>query len=252
MISIMETKHDNSSGNEHLGPLYSQIQQKILQALERGVWRSGELIPSEFELASKYQVSQGTIRKAIDELVGKNLLIRRQGSGTFVATHQEEQSKYRFLHIANQDGKFEDSQNKILHCLDKKAPQEVSKIFGLGPNDDFVHIIRLMHFQNQPVVFEEIWLPKHAFLNLDMELLNSWSGTMYGLFESYFGIHMVSANERIRAVLPSSMAQDCLKIDQITPVLDIFRIAYTFGNKPIEVRQAQCLTNDYHYFNHLS
>ena len=88
MISIMETNHDNSLQKQLEAPLYIQIKRKILTALEDGVWKSGELIPSELDLASSYQVSQGTVRKAIDELVAQHLLIRKQGSGTFVATHK--------------------------------------------------------------------------------------------------------------------------------------------------------------------
>lgn len=80
-------------------PLYQQIKQLILQGLQHGEWRPGEVIPSEFELAARYKVSQGTVRKAIDELAAEHLLVRRQGRGTFVATHAEQQVQYRFLRL---------------------------------------------------------------------------------------------------------------------------------------------------------
>ena len=80
-------------------PLYQQIKALILQSLRAGEWRPGEPIPSESDLAARYQVSQGTVRKAIDELSMENLLIRKQGIGTFVATHHEEQVQYRFLKL---------------------------------------------------------------------------------------------------------------------------------------------------------
>ena len=70
-------------------PLYQQIKALILQSLQAGEWRPGESIPSEIDLATRYRVSQGTVRKAVDELASDNLLIRRQGKGTFVATHAE-------------------------------------------------------------------------------------------------------------------------------------------------------------------
>ena len=70
-------------------PLYRQIRQLIVSALDQGEWKPGELIPSEMDLAVRFQVSQGTVRKAIDELAAENLLVRRQGKGTFVATHHE-------------------------------------------------------------------------------------------------------------------------------------------------------------------
>ena len=72
-------------------PLYQQIKGLVLQSLQAGEWKPGDTIPSEFELAARYKVSQGTVRKAIDELAKDHLLVRRQGKGTFVATHAEQQ-----------------------------------------------------------------------------------------------------------------------------------------------------------------
>ena len=70
-------------------PLYQQIKAMLLASLQAGEWQPGEVIPSEFELAARYEVSQGTVRKAIDELTAQNLLIRKQGKGTFGATQHE-------------------------------------------------------------------------------------------------------------------------------------------------------------------
>ena len=252
MISIMESKHDNSA-DKHLDlPLYEQIKRKILVALEQGVWNPGELIPSEVELANSYHVSSGTIRKALDELVAQHILIRRQGRGTFVATHQEEQSKYRFLHLANSQGKIKESTNKILLCSHQKAPEVVYKVFDMQADDIFVHIRRLMSFNQQPIVFEDIWLPCPLFENLNLELLQAWAGTLYGLIENHFGIHMIHAQERISAVMPTEIAREYLQIDKSIPVLDVFRISFSYGEKPIEVRQAQYVTLEYHYQNYLS
>lgn len=252
MISIMQTKYDNSSDKRLDLPLYEQIKRKILVALEQGVWNAGELIPSEIELANSYHVSSGTIRKALDELVAQHILIRRQGSGTFVATHQEEQSKFRFLHLANSHGKIKESTNKILFCSHQKAPEAVYKAFEMHPDDIFVHIRRLMSFNLQPIVFEDIWFPCPMFESLNLELLQAWTGTLYGLIENQFGIHMIHAQERISAVMPTEIAREYLQIDKSIPVLDIFRTSYSFGEKPIEVRQAQYVTMEYHYLNHLS
>ena len=80
-------------------PLYQQIKALILQSLQAGEWKPGDLIPSEIELAGRFRVSQGTVRKAIDELAAENLVVRRQGRGTFVATHAEQHVQYRFLRL---------------------------------------------------------------------------------------------------------------------------------------------------------
>ena len=80
----------SAAASPTFSPLYQQIKGLITQSLESGEWKPGEIIPSEVELAARFKVSQGTVRKAIDELAADNLLVRRQGKGTFVATHNEE------------------------------------------------------------------------------------------------------------------------------------------------------------------
>jgi len=85
-------------------PLYQQIKGLITRSLQAGEWRPGEAIPSEMELAGRFKVSQGTVRKAIDELATDNLLVRRQGKGTFVATHAAQHMPYRFLKLMPDQG----------------------------------------------------------------------------------------------------------------------------------------------------
>src|SRR5512132_1469077 len=85
-------------------PLYQQIKGLILQSLQAGEWKPGEAIPSEMELAARFRVSQGTVRKAIDELAAENLVVRRQGKGTFVSTHAEQHVRYRFLKLVPDSG----------------------------------------------------------------------------------------------------------------------------------------------------
>src|SRR5690625_2252760 len=90
----------SGAGTTAYSPLYKQIKRLLLKSLDEGEWKPGEAIPSEMELASRFQVSQGTVRKAIDELAADHLLIRRQGKGTYVATHQEARIRFRFLRLA--------------------------------------------------------------------------------------------------------------------------------------------------------
>ena len=89
-------------------PLYLQIKALLERSLEAAEWRPAEAMPSEHELARRFGVSQGTVRKAIQALAADNLVVRRQGKGTFVATHTEEKaSSFRFLRIRRNDGEDE-------------------------------------------------------------------------------------------------------------------------------------------------
>ena len=80
-------------------PLYRQIKTLITRSLVSGEWRPGAPIPSEVELAGRYSVSQGTVRKAVGELAEERLLVRQQGKGTFVASYAGERSQFPFLRI---------------------------------------------------------------------------------------------------------------------------------------------------------
>src|SRR3569623_663651 len=95
-------------------PLYQQIKALLMQSLQSGERKPGELIPSEVELAGRFKVSQGTVRKAIDELAAENLVVRRQGKGTFVATHHEARAQFRFLRLMPDAGEPHSADNHIL------------------------------------------------------------------------------------------------------------------------------------------
>ena len=116
-------------------PLYQQIKALLLQSLEQGEWNAGEMIPSEVDLAVRYKVSQGTVRKAIDELTSEKPLVRRQGRGTFVATHQEPVNRFRFLRMQhNDDAEFKTYSN-VLDVVEAVPPALVRERLQLKANE---------------------------------------------------------------------------------------------------------------------
>src|SRR5882672_11408015 len=116
-------------------PLYKQIKQLLVQDLDRGAWKPGEMIPSEFELAARFQVSQGTVRKAIDELAAENLVARRQGKGTFVTTHHEDVVKFRFLRLVPDEGEPHYGSSHVLECKRLRAPAEIARLLDIRTGD---------------------------------------------------------------------------------------------------------------------
>ncbi|NLA51852.1 MAG: GntR family transcriptional regulator [Alcaligenaceae bacterium] len=234
-------------------PLYKQIKGLLLESLGAGEWKPGESIPSEVELANLYQVSQGTVRKAIDELAAESVLIRRQGKGTFVATHHEDEVRYRFLRLASRHGqeKREKPASKFLSCEVRPAEQLELDLLELPVASDIVEIKRVMHFGDTPVVFEQIILPASSFKELTLETLQKQL-PLYGLFESDFGVSMIRAEEQLYAVAASDEVSTLLDVPEGYPLLAINRIAYTYGDKPIEIRKGMYLTKDYFYRNSLN
>jgi GntR family transcriptional regulator len=235
-------------------PLYQQIKALLLQSLEAGEWKSGAAIPSEQELAARFKVSQGTVRKAIDELAIDNLLVRRQGKGTFVATHAERQVQYRFLKLVPKEGEASSDgqvQREIIDCKRSRASVEIARGLGLRPGDAVLQVRRVLSFGATPTILEDIWLPGIPFKGLSAERLRNDSGPMYALFEREFGVRMVRAEEKIRAVLPDPTQALLLGVTTSTPLLSVERIALTYNDAPMEMRQCLYRTDAHYYRNEL-
>ncbi len=232
-------------------PLYKQIKSLLVQRLQQGEWKPGEPIPSELELAARFQVSQGTVRKAVDELAAENLLVRRQGKGTFVATHQEARVQFRFLRLVPDRGEAVPAQSTFLECRRAKAPADVAQQLALRGGDGVVYLRRLLGVGGKPLVLDDIWLPAALFRGLTPERLAEYRGPLYGLFESEFGTRMIRADERIRAVAAAEDVAALLAVAPGAPLLLVDRVSYTYRDQPVEVRRGFCVTTDYHYHNEL-
>ena len=233
-------------------PLYQQIMTLITRSLESGEWRPGEAIPSEMDLAARFKVSQGTVRKAIDELATDNLLVRRQGKGTFVATHAEQKVQYRFLRLAPDDGEPVDVQRRFIDCRRLRAPSDIARALELKAGDTVVQVRRVLSFRGAPVVLDDIWLPGQLFKGLTAERLGDYRGPMYGLFESEFGVRMIRASEKLRAVAADAAAAELLGLAVGAPLLSVERLSMTYGDKPVELRRGLYNTAAHHYRNELS
>ena len=236
-------------------PLYQQIKGLILQSLQASEWKPGESIPSEMELAARYRVSQGTVRKAIDELASGHLLIRKQGKGTFVATHAEHQVQYRFLKLVPDQGDLNTegpAQREIVDCKRLRASAEIARALALRSGDTVLQVRRVLSFANVPTILEDLWLPGGPFKGLTAERLADYHGPMYALFETEFGVRMVRAEEKIRAVLPDKAQRELLQLPANTPLLSVERIAYTYKDTPMELRRGFYRTDTHHYHNDLN
>src|SRR5690554_2425103 len=85
-------------------PLYRMVKQRILDSLAVGEWVSSQTLPSQSELCRRYNVSIGTLRKAVDELVQERILLRKAGLGTFIAPHESGPMLFHFFNIVGRDG----------------------------------------------------------------------------------------------------------------------------------------------------
>jgi GntR family transcriptional regulator len=250
--SVNATAAPAANASPTFSPLYQQIKALITQSLQSGEWKPGEMIPSEMDLAARYKVSQGTVRKAIDELAAENLVMRRQGKGTFVSTHHEARAHFRFLRLVPDEGVPHYPESKFIEVKRVRAPADVARLMDLKSGDAVIFIKRVQYFDGVPTIVEELWLPGLIFKGLTAERLVEYKGPMYGLFETEFGTRMIRASEQIRAVCADAGAAQLLNIDLGTPLLSSERVSFTYGDKPVELRRGLYLTSRHHYQNELS
>jgi GntR family transcriptional regulator len=185
-------------------------------------------------------------------LAAQNLLVRRQGKGTFVATHQEDDWQYRFLRLAPDSGEKFHLTSQFLACVRTKANSHIAGLLKLKAGDPVIHIDRVQSFAGKPIVFEEIWLTVTRFKGLDLDALNAWHGPVYALYESQYATHMVRAEEKIKAVAADEILARHLQLPVGAPLLSVERVAFTYGNKPVEIRHARYDTREQHYENKLN
>jgi GntR family transcriptional regulator len=233
-------------------PLYEQIKILLTQSLVAGEWKPGEAIPSEFELAARFRVSQGTVRKAIDELASEHILVRRQGKGTFVASHSEPSYQYRFLRVTPDSGEKLPPHNLFFGLERGKASGDTAKALELKPGSPTLGFKRLMSFAGRPMILDDIVFAASQFPGLTLAELEEFHGSVYSFYEKVFGVRMIRAEERLRAVAADGFAAAHLKVAPGTPLLCVERAAYTYGDKPVEWRRGLCRTDGFSYYNELS
>jgi GntR family transcriptional regulator len=232
-------------------PLYRQIKDLLLEGLRAGEWRPGEAIPSEMELAARFRVSQGTVRKAIDELASENLLVRRQGKGTFVATHGEPQVRFRFLRLTPDSGEAVAAERELLEFRRARASAELARLLELKPGEPVIMLKRRIAFDGSPVLLEEVWLPGNRFKGVTAASITEHQGALYNLFETEFGTRMVRAEERLKAVPADAAAAALLGVEPGHALLQVERLSFTYGDTPVEWRKGVYKTDRHYYRSEL-
>jgi GntR family transcriptional regulator len=232
-------------------PLYEQIRQLIVAALAEGEWRPGDALPSEAALAERFHASPGTVRKAMDELAAAHVVERRQGAGTFVATHTAPRDAYRFLRLVADDGATGFTR-ELLHCRRARATAETARALHLRTAEPVIEVRRLLLRRGKAVVLDDLWLPERHFRGLTADIINGYAGTLYALFEERYRVHMVRAEEKLRAVSASAEAAELLGLPAGAPLLSVERVAFTYGDRPVELRRGLYHTEADFYLNELN
>lgn len=233
-------------------PLYAQVKHQLLERLINKIWMPGDALPSEQQLAQELGVSQGTVRKALDELTAENIVVRRQGRGTFVAEHTQERALFQYFMLSPDEGKKDDNHfplSQLLSIDSGSATHRERAALDLAANEQVWRLERNRSLQGSPLIAEKIVLPKQLFEGLDE--IKPLPNNLYASFDQSFGQSIVRAEEKLKAVAAEESHAKRLGCAAGTPLLRIDRIAYAISGRPAEWRISYCLTDNFHYVANL-
>jgi GntR family transcriptional regulator len=230
--------------------LYRAVRRALLQAIESGAVAPGQALPSESVLAHELGVSIGTLRRAVDELVAEHILMRRQGLGTFVATHTADRFLFQFFHVERSDGLREVPRVELLEFSRIRLDEEAAEALALRPGEPGIQVDNRLLLQGRPVMHDRIKVSAALFRGLTQARLERRPSTIYHLYQVEFGITVVRALERARAVAADRSAARILGVAMGAPLMQIRRTALTFGDKPVEYR-VSVLDSALHEYVHL-
>ena len=217
-------------------PLYRVVKRSLLTAIESGSCPPGETLPSETEIAGAMGVSIGTLRRAVDELAAEHILVRRQGRGTFVATHNTDRFLFQFFHVERADGLREAPLVDLVSFERLRAEDEPAEALQLRTGDPVIQIENRLRLQGNAVIYDRLTLPSSLFKGLTEKRFRERPGTIYQLYQSDFGISVLRAQERARASAADRNAVRVLSLPHGQPVMQVRRTALTFGDRPVEHR----------------
>ncbi|MDP2734528.1 MAG: GntR family transcriptional regulator [Hoeflea sp.] len=243
--SVLEESQTTAAEPIGFKPLYAQVRDQLMRRLVDGVWAPGMLLPSEIELARQLKVSQGTVRKALDSMTADNLLLRRQGRGTYVAEPEESRILFQFFRLAPDVGTPSFPDSRVLSTGRARPTRTETLSLNLEPTDEVFRIERIRSLSGLPILIETITLPVNRFPDFDH--LTIIPNNVYRLYSERWGITIGSAEERLKAISASSRDAVKLGCHPGEPLLLISRVARDLEDRPVELRWSRCISREIHY-----
>jgi GntR family transcriptional regulator len=232
-------------------PLYEEVRAHLTEGIAAGRWKAGEAIPSESVLAAHFGVAIGTIRKAVDSLVAQGALVRRQGKGTFVTSHDGRRLMFHFFHIVGADGTKAYPDVRTVSFERSRADADEAAALAVPRDERVIRIRNLLTLSGAPVIVDDITLPAELFPGLSEKIFTARDNTVYHLYQSRYGINVLRADERVRAVAATAGHAAILGVPAGSPLLEIRRVALSFRDRPVEWRTSTVNTAAHDYHNAL-
>ena len=245
-----DSRFDNKLSGPSLAfqPLYQQVAEYIKQLIVERRWMPGEMLPNEFRLAEEFNVSQGTVRKALTQLTDAKIVTRRQGVGTFVSEHTAQNALFRFfpLQADENDGKGAELPKAEQLSLQRIKPStQVREALQLGMQETIVELVRRRIIDNEACMIEYIYLPTEFFAGI--EASKDIPHTLYHFYQTSYNQTVYKTHDSIKAVIANQEIANALAVDEGEPLLQVSRVTESIEGKTIEFRMSYCRSDKYHY-----
>jgi GntR family transcriptional regulator len=228
-------------------PRYQQLRDDLVSRIAAGEWAPEEAIATEAELGQFYNVSTGTVRKAIDLLVSDGVLTRTQGKGTFVRRPRFDSSLFRFFRFVSRDGQPVRPTARVLRREVVKPNEEIRNALGMKASEKAIHLSRVRMIEGQAVLSEEIWLPRARFEALAALPLDKFEDLLYPLYERLCKQMVASATEILRVEQATAETASLLGMKTGSPVILVHRVASDFAGTPFEWRSTRGAADTFQY-----
>lgn len=227
-------------------PVYIQIHDQIKSEIEQGIWKIGDRLPSERELAVKFNVSRMTLRQAIQNLADEGILERKIGSGTYVAREkvQEKMSgATSFTEIMESQNRVPSSRT-ISYFLTSPSSSEMEKL-KLEKDETILRMERIRYADDIPICFEVASIPQKIIADYSKsEITNS----LYRVLEEKSGHKIGAANQTITAILASDKIAEYLEVKKGDAVLRLRQTSYFDDGTPFEYVRTQYVGNRFEFY----
>ncbi|MCV6547024.1 MAG: GntR family transcriptional regulator [Cohaesibacter sp.] len=234
------------SGDQRL-PIYQRLADILRRDVTEGRLRPGDRVPSDNELSHAYELSPGTVRKALDLLVQEDLFERFHGRGTFVRRPSFDASLFRFFRFRTPDGTKSVPEGRILRRTREKVPSYIARQLKIPEGDAAISMSRLRLIDDVPIVAEEIWLPLQRFEAFLDILTEDVGNLLYPVYDEVCGQLIAKAEESLTAEAASAETARLLRIETGSPVMMIDRLAKGYDGTPMEWRRSRGRADLFHY-----